>query len=70
MGWWPRPKDQTVPRIHKARLDAWIFKPLEDGIEIKPFEVRAHEVCFLLSIACSAVGGVAALDLFLEIVIS
>jgi hypothetical protein len=37
---WPRPKDQTVPRIDKARLDTWVFKSLEDGIEIKPFEIR------------------------------
>ena len=67
VGWWPRPKDHTVPRISEAGLDTWGFKPLQDGIEIKSFEVPGKEVCFLLSIACSAVGRVAGLDLFLEI---
>jgi hypothetical protein len=67
VGRWPRPKDHTVPRIIEAGLDTWVFKPLQDGIEVKSFEVPGKEVCFLLRIACSAVGGVAGLDLFLEI---
>jgi len=66
MGWWPNPKYQTVPRINKARLDTWVFKPLEDGIKIKPFEIRSEKVYFLLGISCGAVGRVPVLNLFLE----
>lgn len=64
--WRPRPKDQTVPWIDKAWLDARVFKPLENGVEIKTFEVRGKEICSLLSIACRAMGRISDLNLFLE----
>lgn len=69
VGWWPCPKDQTVSRIDKAGLDTWVFKPLEDGIRIKPFEVRGKQIYFLLSIAYGAMSRVPVLNLFLQMLV-
>lgn len=64
--WRSRPKDQTVPMVLKARLNAGILQPQQVGVNGQLLEVGRQELVPLLSISCRAMCSIQGLDLRLK----